>query len=74
MDTYAVIDVETTGLSPAHHHRIIEVAIVLLDELGNPVTLINPQAPVLLPPGGFLKAKDTTVVWTDSDSEVAASN
>jgi DNA polymerase-3 subunit epsilon len=25
---YAVIDFETTGLSPAHHHRVIEVGIV----------------------------------------------
>ena len=25
---YAVIDFETTGLSPAHHHRIIEVGVV----------------------------------------------
>lgn len=25
---YAVIDFETTGLSPAHHHRVIEVGVV----------------------------------------------
>ncbi len=46
MGRYAVIDVETTGLSPAHNHRILEVAVILVDEVGNRVyeweTLINP--------------------------------
>jgi DNA polymerase-3 subunit epsilon len=29
---YAVVHVETTGLSPGHHHRVIEVAVVHVDE------------------------------------------
>lgn len=44
---YAVIDTETTGLSPAHRHRVIEVAVVLLDARGRVehewVTLLNPR-------------------------------
>ncbi|NMB17820.1 MAG: 3'-5' exonuclease, partial [Firmicutes bacterium] len=43
---YTVIDVETTGLSPVHNHRVLEVAVVLVDHDGNTVyewdTLINP--------------------------------
>ncbi|GAB2609071.1 exonuclease domain-containing protein [Kribbella endophytica] len=44
---YAVIDTETTGLLPGHRHRVIEVAVVLLDAEGRFedewVTLLNPQ-------------------------------
>ena len=44
---YAVIDTETTGLSPGHRHRVIEIAVVLLDAHGRVegewVTLLNPQ-------------------------------
>jgi DNA polymerase-3 subunit epsilon len=44
---YAVIDTETTGLSPDERHRVIEVAVVLLDARGRFerewVTLLNPQ-------------------------------
>ncbi|GGP77754.1 exonuclease domain-containing protein [Saccharothrix coeruleofusca] len=44
---YAVVDVETTGLAPGLHHRVIEVAVVQLDEAGRTVdewcTLVNPQ-------------------------------
>jgi DNA polymerase-3 subunit epsilon len=44
---YAVVDVETTGLSPGHHHRVIEVAVVHVDESGRRVdewcTLVNPR-------------------------------
>lgn len=47
---FAVVDLETTGLSPGHHHRIIEVAIVHvgLDGQQNTAwsTLINPQRDV----------------------------
>ncbi|MFS8099296.1 hypothetical protein LFM09_19395 [Lentzea alba] len=43
---YAVVDVETTGLSPGHHHRVIEVAVVHVDEAGRRTdewcTLVNP--------------------------------
>ncbi|MHB1018328.1 MAG: exonuclease domain-containing protein [Coriobacteriia bacterium] len=50
MSRFAVIDIETTGLSPAHHHRILEIAVVLVDDEGNSVyeweTLLNPQRDV----------------------------
>jgi DNA polymerase III subunit epsilon len=50
MSRYAVIDIETTGLSPAQHHRILEIAVVLVDDDGNIVheweTLLNPQRDV----------------------------
>ena len=34
MSRYAVVDIETTGISPAHNHRIVEVAVVLADDDG----------------------------------------
>ena len=44
---YAVVDVETTGLSPGHHHRVIEVAVVHVDSSGRRTdewcTLVNPR-------------------------------
>lgn len=44
---YAVVDVETTGLSPGQHHRVIEVAVVHLDASGRRTdewcTLVNPR-------------------------------
>jgi DNA polymerase-3 subunit epsilon len=47
MNTFAVIDVETTGLNPYRHDRIVEVAIVLVSpekELSTEFnTLINPE-------------------------------
>ncbi|MBP2474487.1 DNA polymerase-3 subunit epsilon [Crossiella equi] len=47
MSGYAVVDVETTGLHPGYHHRVVEVAVVRLDERGDPVdewcTLVNPD-------------------------------
>ena len=50
MSRFAVVDIETTGLSPAHHHRVVEVAVVLVDDSGASVyeweTLINPQRDV----------------------------
>jgi len=50
MTSYAVVDLETTGLSPAHHHRVIEIGIVIADETGAIVdeweTLIDPQRDV----------------------------
>lgn len=50
MSRYAVIDIETTGFSPAHHHRILEIGVVLIDDDGNLVyeweTLVNPQRDV----------------------------
>lgn len=44
---YAVIDLETTGLNPNRHDRIVEIAIVHVDESGAITsewsTLINPR-------------------------------
>lgn len=46
MAGYAVLDVETTGLFPAKHDRVIEVAVVHVDEQGRIEgaweTLLNP--------------------------------
>jgi DNA polymerase III subunit epsilon len=50
MSRYAVFDIETTGFSAAHNHRILEVAVVLVDDAGSVVyeweTLLNPQRDV----------------------------
>lgn len=47
---YAVIDLETTGFSPARGDRIVEVGVVLVDDVGEIehewTTLINPQRDV----------------------------
>ncbi|MEV0595822.1 exonuclease domain-containing protein [Nonomuraea cavernae] len=44
---YAVIDVETTGLRPSWHDRIVEIGVVLLDPrglvTGERNTLVNPE-------------------------------
>jgi DNA polymerase-3 subunit epsilon len=44
---YAVIDVETTGLSPARGDRVIEIAVARIDESGRVedefATLVNPE-------------------------------
>jgi DNA polymerase-3 subunit epsilon len=44
---YAVLDIETTGLSPGYHHRIVEIGVVTLDRDGSVTdewcTLLNPQ-------------------------------
>lgn len=44
---YAVFDTETTGISPAMNHRVIEIAVVLTDESGHVEdtwsTLLNPD-------------------------------
>ncbi|MFB9906899.1 exonuclease domain-containing protein [Allokutzneria oryzae] len=47
MSGYAVVDVETTGLLPGMHHRVVEVAVVHLDVRGAVTgewcSLLNPQ-------------------------------
>lgn len=47
---FAVIDFETTGLSPFKHHRVVEMAIVVVDSQGQLIeewaSLINPQRQV----------------------------
>ena len=44
---YAVIDFQTTGLLPEHHHRVVELSVVHLDSAGRIEgsweTLIDPQ-------------------------------
>lgn len=44
---FAVVDLETTGLSPGAHERVVEIAIVHADEYGSVTgqweTLVNPQ-------------------------------
>ncbi|MPZ83282.1 MAG: hypothetical protein GEV28_23970 [Actinophytocola sp.] len=44
---YAVVDTETTGLSPKYHHRIVEIGVVLVDRKGTLVdewcSLVNPE-------------------------------
>ena len=46
MPGYAVIDLETTGFSPAKHHRILEIGVVEVSETGEIerewATLVNP--------------------------------
>ncbi|WP_017537822.1 exonuclease domain-containing protein [Nocardiopsis halophila] len=46
MSGYAVVDVETTGITPASHHRVVEVAVVHVDDSGEVgsewSTLLNP--------------------------------
>jgi DNA polymerase-3 subunit epsilon len=43
---YAVVDIETTGLFPGRHDRVIEIGVVLVDRDGRQVdewsTLVNP--------------------------------
>jgi DNA polymerase-3 subunit epsilon len=47
---YAVVDLETTGLHPDYHHRVVAMAIVLLDGDGRReaewTTLLNPERDV----------------------------
>lgn len=44
---FAVVDLETTGLNPRYHHRVVEVAVVSVSASGEIIdrweTLINPQ-------------------------------
>ncbi len=47
---FAVVDLETTGLHPDYHHRIVEIAILDLDLAAGPQaewsTLVNPERDV----------------------------
>lgn len=47
---FAVVDLETTGLYPGGHDRVVEVAVVLVDAAGAAVgewsTLVNPERDV----------------------------
>ncbi|WP_460363961.1 3'-5' exonuclease, partial [Actinocorallia lasiicapitis] len=46
MNGYAVVDVETTGLDPGRHDRVVEIGVVQLDpagrETGSWGSLVNP--------------------------------
>lgn len=50
MSSFAVVDVETTGLHPSYHHRVVEIAVIVLnDELTVEYewdSLINPHRDV----------------------------
>ncbi|HRY09595.1 MAG TPA: exonuclease domain-containing protein [Candidatus Nanopelagicales bacterium] len=50
MSGYTVVDVETTGLSPEHHDRIVEIGVVYVSHDGEIQdhwsTLVNPQRDV----------------------------
>jgi len=71
---FAVIDVETTGLNPALHDRIIEIAIVQTDEWGNPTsrweTLVNPGRD--LGPQGIHHIRSADVLGAPTFDLVAA--
>lgn len=45
--TFAVVDFETTGILPSHHHRVIEIGVTHVDDDGTITgrweTLVNPQ-------------------------------
>ncbi|MEZ4754243.1 MAG: 3'-5' exonuclease [Bdellovibrionota bacterium] len=47
---FVVVDVETTGISPKHGHRVVEVAAIRLDSQARPIdsytSLINPEGRV----------------------------
>jgi DNA polymerase III epsilon subunit-like protein len=46
---WVVVDVETTGGSPAHGHRIIEVGAVVVSrgpDRGRYASLVNPRRPI----------------------------
>lgn len=71
---YAVIDLETTGFSPARGDRILEVGVVLIDEAGvvehEWTTLVNPQRDVGATHVHGIRASD--VVEAPLFAEVAA--
>ena len=47
MTHIAVVDVETTGINPYHHNRIVELAVLVMQPDGTVVrtfaTLVNPE-------------------------------
>lgn len=57
MDTYAVIDVETTGLSPSMGDAIVELGVVVLDRHFRVTRLFNS----LINPGRLIPAVATAV-------------
>jgi DNA polymerase III subunit epsilon len=66
---YAVIDIETTGLSPVHHHRILEIAVVVVDGLCDADVcevfgICATAGEVNCPVGRFALARGDAVVFT----------
>lgn len=72
-EAIAVVDVETTGLSPWRHNRVVEIAVVLLDREGNNLdeyeTLVNPGRDV--GPTSIHGITATDVLNAPSFSEIA---
>lgn len=71
---FAVIDVETTGLNPALHDRVVEIAVVQTDEWGNVTsrweTLVNPGRD--LGPQGIHHIRSADVLGAPTFNLVAA--
>ncbi len=72
---FAFVDVETTGFSPEHHDRIVEIAIVTTDEWLQPVrsfeSLVNPQRDV--GPTSLHGVPATQVLAAPTFAEIASS-
>ncbi|MUV39797.1 DNA helicase [Lentibacillus sp. JNUCC-1] len=74
MTKYAVIDLETTGHSPAKNDKIIEIGLVIVEDnqiLETYSTFINPQIPIPSFISTLTGIKDTDVATAPLFSEVA---
>ncbi|MCU0712081.1 MAG: exonuclease domain-containing protein [Pirellula sp.] len=73
LDRIAVIDVETTGLSPWRHDRIVEIGIVVMDTAGSIEleyeTLVNPLRDI--GPSGIHRISSEEVLKAPSFADVA---
>ncbi len=71
MTGFAIVDVETTGLFPGAHDRVVEIAIVRTDSLGQPLdefcTLVNPQRDVGATHVHGIRARDLSNAPTFAD-------
>ncbi len=69
--SYAVVDVETTGLSPTYRHTVVEIAVVQLDQTGQVerewTTLVNPGRDVGARHVHGITAKDVAHAPTFAD-------
>jgi exonuclease len=70
---YAVVDVETTGLFPGRHDRVVEIGVVLADREGRQVdewgTLVNPARD--LGPQHIHGIRSSDVLCAPSFAEIA---